>query len=220
MLGIYDYTVLLTYGSLISAVIGLFFGVAEHPLAASICLMLCGLMDAFDGIVARTKKDRSEEEKRFGIQIDSLTDLIAFGVLPCGIGYCLYTQNAARYSGPLMAILCLTAACGFVLAAMIRLSYFNVQEEIRQQETSEKRAYYTGMPVTVVSLYFPLLVHMHLLWGGRFDMLPLYAASLAVFGILFLTARLHVRKASPKAIGIAMVLLAAELVLFLYHRLA
>ena len=41
----------------------------------------------FDGKVARTKKDRTECEKKFGIQIDSLCDAICFGVLPVVIGY-------------------------------------------------------------------------------------------------------------------------------------
>lgn len=40
-----------------------------------------------DGRIARTKKDRTEQEKRFGIQIDSLNDLVCFGVLPAAIGW-------------------------------------------------------------------------------------------------------------------------------------
>ena len=48
--------------------------------------MVSGILDAFDGRVARTKKDRNEFEKNFGIQIDSLADLICFGILPVSIG--------------------------------------------------------------------------------------------------------------------------------------
>ena len=48
--------------------------------------MLAGLLDAFDGRIARTKANRTDAEKRFGIQIDSLNDLVCFGVLPAAIG--------------------------------------------------------------------------------------------------------------------------------------
>ena len=87
MLGVYDYTVILTYLSIISAVIGICCSFnAQLVLASIICLMLCGCLDAFDGKVARSKPNRTDFEKKFGIQIDSLSDLVAFGVLPACIG--------------------------------------------------------------------------------------------------------------------------------------
>ena len=45
-------------------------------------LGMSGLLDTFDGKVARTKKNRTEDQKRFGIQIDSLCDIVCFGVCP------------------------------------------------------------------------------------------------------------------------------------------
>ena len=75
MVGVYDYTVVLTYFSLASAVTGIFVSLSGpgHPVLGSLFLLLCGLFDAFDGRVARRKKDRTELERQFGIQIDSLT---------------------------------------------------------------------------------------------------------------------------------------------------
>ena len=72
MLGVYDYTVILTYISLLVSVGGMFFSVTGHLRLAVLCLAVSGLCDMFDGKIARTKKDRTEDEKRFGIQIDSL----------------------------------------------------------------------------------------------------------------------------------------------------
>ena len=88
MIGFYDYTVWLTYASLISASLGIVISLngAGHPYIGVICLMVCGFCDAFDGKVARTKKDRTDRMRKFGIQIDSLSDLVAFGVLPACIG--------------------------------------------------------------------------------------------------------------------------------------
>ena len=70
MIGYYNYTVILTYCSLISAIVGTHFAFEHNYVLALFCLMLCGFFDSFDGIVARSKKDRTEEEKKFGIQIE------------------------------------------------------------------------------------------------------------------------------------------------------
>ena len=48
--------------------------------------MIAGLCDMFDGKIASTM-ERTRQEKRFGVQIDSLSDLICFGVLPALIVY-------------------------------------------------------------------------------------------------------------------------------------
>lgn len=84
MIGIYDYTVLLTYFSLLSAGTGIVVSLSGHghPYIGTFFLLFCGLCDAFDGKVARTKNNRTELERNFGIQVDSLSDLVAFGVLP------------------------------------------------------------------------------------------------------------------------------------------
>lgn len=69
MIGYYNYTVILTYLSLASAILGMFLacgfnGSEAHPVYGIICLMISGLCDMFDGKIARTKKDRTEPEKK------------------------------------------------------------------------------------------------------------------------------------------------------------
>ena len=78
MIGFYDYTVILTYASVVSATVGIFVALtgAQHPYIATFCLMFCGLCDAFDGRVARKKKDRAKDMCAFGVQIDSLSDML------------------------------------------------------------------------------------------------------------------------------------------------
>lgn len=63
MIGVYDYTVIATYLSLLLGLGGLYSAAQNEPLDAMLCLMLAGLLDAFDGRIARTKKDRTEQEK-------------------------------------------------------------------------------------------------------------------------------------------------------------
>ena len=79
--GYYDYTVILTYIGIFIGFTGIVFIMEGKYREASICLMISGMCDMFDGTVASTKQ-RNRREKRFGIQIDSLSDLICFGVLP------------------------------------------------------------------------------------------------------------------------------------------
>ena len=78
MLGVYDYTVILTYISLWISIGGMMLSLNGHLDLAVLCLALSGLCDMFDGKIARTKKDRTEIEKRFGIQIDSLCDIVSW----------------------------------------------------------------------------------------------------------------------------------------------
>ena len=125
MLGVYDYTVILTYISLWISIGGMMLSLNGHLDLAVLCLALSGLCDMFDGKIARTKKDRTEIEKRFGIQIDSLCDIVCFGVGPAIICYCMGMNG-------IVGVLILMF---YVLAGLIRLAWFNVTEECRQQRT-------------------------------------------------------------------------------------
>ena len=144
-IGFYDYTVILTYLSLLSAVFGITLSSKGLFGWAVLCLMLSGLCDAFDGIVARSKKNRTQDEKAFGIQIDSLCDAVSFGVFPAVLGYFLGLDGFAG----------IVIVCSYVLCAVIRLAYFNVMEEKRQQTESSAGKVYRGMPVTTISMILP-----------------------------------------------------------------
>jgi len=175
MLGVYDYTVLLTYISFISGLTGIHFAVNGDSFAAIVCLMFSGFCDMFDGKVARTKKNRSEEDKRFGIQIDSLSDLVAFGVLPSAIGYGLGIKDTW-----MVFVLYLLPLC-----ALIRLAFFNVNEEIRSSKTNEARTEYLGLPVTSTAILIPVIYFLKKVTSTYF--IYIYAISLFVIAILFVT---------------------------------
>ena len=208
MIGYYNYTVILTYMSLISSVIGMFFaagfgGMSPHPEYAIICLMVSGLCDMFDGKVARTKKDRTECEKKFGIQIDSLCDAICFGVLPVVIGYSVGMRDWIDL--PILVL--------FPLWAVIRLAYFNVAEEERQKKTAENRKVYEGLPVTSVALILPLLYSFHKDIGEWFP--EVYGGALLLIALAFIT-RFKVKKPSMKTMLCFIGVGVGELVWMLY----
>lgn len=184
MLGFYNYTVILTYAGMLAAFSGILAAVNGGQKAALVCLMLAGACDMFDGAVARTRK-RTPAEKRLGIQIDSLSDLISFGVLP---GMILYCQNRSLASA--------AAASLYVLCALVRLAYFNVMEEERQEQTDEARTCYMGLPVTTSAAILPAVYALKGWLGGgviRMDLLALCA--MALFFLL------PVRVKKPHAAG-------------------
>ena len=152
MIGYYNVSVILTYIGLLSSL----FGMANLSIAHSgnpwafkiafLCLIFSGFCDMFDGKIARRTK-RSAEAKEFGIQIDSLCDLICFGVYPAFIVIKMSHQHWIS----------MIAGALFVLGGVIRLGYFNVMEHERQQQTDENRKYYQGLPINSSALIFPFI---------------------------------------------------------------
>ena len=196
MIGFYDYTVVLTYLSLLSAGTGIFVSLSGsgHPYWGTFFLLFCGLCDAFDGQVARTKKNRTVMEKNYGIQIDSLSDLIAFGVLPACIGMALirrspYLPNIFSTESNILlrvaSVVLFAILVMYILAALIRLAYFNVTEEERQRTEGGVRRTYTGLPVTTSALIFPSVMLFHYILP--FDISIVYFPVMLVSGFLFLS---------------------------------
>lgn len=151
LLGYYDYTVILTYCGMLFAFCGILRAVSQNYWEAAFCLMSAGVCDMFDGAVASTKADRTADGKRFGIQIDSLSDLVSFGVLPGVFVYMITGKNAV--AGLVCAL--------FVLCALIRLAYFNVLEERRQEQTGERGRSFLGVPVTTSAILLPFFYLLH-----------------------------------------------------------
>lgn len=147
MIGYYNYTVILTYIGTVSGFIGIIYTLNSTPEISLIFLLFSGFCDIFDGKIASTMQ-RTKQEKRFGIQIDSLSDLICFGILPALIGLQYSNRN----------FLHILISAFYVLCALIRLAWFNVDEEERQDHEEKRRTTYLGLPVTMSALIFPLTI--------------------------------------------------------------
>ncbi len=189
LLGFYSYTVILTYVSLVVAIFGITQAIQENFRIAILCLAVSGLCDMFDGKIARTKKDRTEDEKRFGIQIDSLCDVICFGVFPIVICYCIGMKTPVGIG--VLAV--------YGVASVIRLAYFNVTEERRQQETTEVREYYQGLPITSMAIILPFMYLIRRYWGTHF-VFSLHIA-VVIVGVLFIS-NIKVKKPQNPAVMI------------------
>lgn len=216
MIGFYDYTVILTYLSILSGTTGIILclnGVG-HPYLGMFFLLFSGLCDTFDGKVARSKKDRTEQMKKFGIQIDSLSDLIAFGVLPACIGIAMIRRGLEGTTLPnfrfvsvgretiVYQVISIMIAIFYVLVAMIRLAYFNVLEEEDENRDESGQKVYTGLPVTSAALVFPAVLLIHIF--VKADLTLLYFGVMIVMGFLFIS-KIQIRK--PENWQIALMIL-------------
>ena len=204
MIGFYDYTVWLTYLGFLSSLVGILLSFNDRPFLAIICLMFSGLCDMFDGKVARSKERRSKDEKTYGMQIDSLSDLVCFGVLPSVIGYNIGLKFT--FMIPILLF--------YPLAALVRLAYFNVLEINRNSSAPVKA--YTGLPVTSSALIFPFIYIFKKFLGKYFILV--YGIMLLVVGTLFIT-RIKIKKPSAKMMILLIILGVIEVLLILMFRM-
>ena len=117
-------------------VMGMFFGFSSviHSIRgefkdAAWAILIAAVFDALDGWVARMTKSSS----RFGVELDSLSDLVSFGVAPAVLIY-IWALEPFHRLGWVGAFL-------FVACGALRLARFNVQ-----MVGSEKK-YFTGLPI-------------------------------------------------------------------------
>ena len=101
---------------LLSAILGIYFAVLGNFPAAIIGMIWSVFFDWYDGIIARRMKGRTDEYRAFGGQLDSLIDIVSFGILPA-----VFLLSYGEFS-PWF----LPGAFVIVATSAIRLSYFNV----------------------------------------------------------------------------------------------
>jgi CDP-diacylglycerol--serine O-phosphatidyltransferase len=101
--------------------------------AALLAIVVAGVLDAMDGRIARMLKG----ESRFGAELDSLSDVIAFGATPALIVYSWALQHMPRFGW--------TICVFFVLCAALRLARFNAHIDADEQP-HKSAGFNTGVP--------------------------------------------------------------------------
>ncbi len=140
-IGKWNKSIIVTYLGVLASVLGIFLALKGLINYSLICLIAAGICDLFDGTFARMCK-RTEEEKAFGIQLDSLADVANFIIFP--IALAVGMRHTAFWQ---IIVYFVFAICGIQ-----RLAHFNIQAD-----TEEKVSYYTGMPVTYTALILPFV---------------------------------------------------------------
>lgn len=137
------------------------------PQQAAWFILVAALLDAIDGKLAR----RLGKSGRFGMELDSLSDAISFGLAPAVLVYALHFHNWGE-RGQLMAL------AGFLVSAMplvfgcFRLARYNVESET----TSGKKPFFAGLPIPAsAGLLASYVLFSFDLWGELWEkpLLPL-----------------------------------------------
>jgi len=183
IIGHYGKWVVLTYLNIVSAVIGISMSLMGNLSAAILFLLICGLCDMFDGPIAR-RASRTTDQKSYGVQVDALADIISFGVFPLVIGYGAGAPLIISAFPNLSIIISIIVAAIYILAAQIRLAYFNV-EEMKLLEENTARNFYQGMPVTFVALLIPFIYALSLIF--EFSLRYIYNPLLLLLAIAFVS---------------------------------
>ena len=144
---------------------------------AAVAILFAVVFDCADGRVARMTKTQSD----FGVQLDSLADVISFGLAPALLVY----EWALRSLGPAGIAICfIYAACG-----ALRLARFNVMT----QDQSESPTYFTGLPIPVAAASIVSLVLAHYrIGGGNLGNQPVMAVVMLLLSLLMVSS-IHYR---------------------------
>jgi CDP-diacylglycerol--serine O-phosphatidyltransferase len=150
---------LLTSASLLCGVLAILYCVnpeatGEDIYNSTMFLFYAFLFDLFDGRVARMTRTQSS----FGVEFDSLADLISFGVAPAVITY----RWALTDCGIAGVVVCFV----YVLAGAIRLARFNVMARTGTAKKAPSGKYMLGLPIPIAAGFIAALVVAARAMGG------------------------------------------------------
>ena len=112
----------LTTGAMFAGFYSIIAGISGHYVAGAVAVVVAAVLDGLDGRVARLTNTQSD----FGVEYDSLSDLISFGLAPALLAF-NWSLSSLRDLGPLPGKLGWLAAFLFVACAALRLARFNTQ---------------------------------------------------------------------------------------------
>ena len=168
-IGQYRFCDFITMCGTLSSVIGIVLSIYGYEVAPFILLFLCSIFDSIDGLFARKRKN-TEFESTYGVELDSLSDMISFGIFPI-----VLALNTVDYS------LVYIIAPIYGLCGLIRLAYFNT---LNITKTNEK-GYFRGVPITTIAFIYPFIYMLHLI---NYDVYGIASMiTLSLLGILFIT---------------------------------
>jgi CDP-diacylglycerol--serine O-phosphatidyltransferase len=161
---------ILTYASISCSIVGISLAFTQISWAIAL-LFICAILDISDGIFARSFK-RSLVEKKFGIAIDSLADVLAFVALPSVIFFTLSSTVIV----PIVYALC----------GITRLAVFTAEAS-----PDTRIEYYRGLPITVAGFVIPVGFVLCRTFGGieSLSMIWLYAVLAGLFVL-----NIHIKK--------------------------
>lgn len=199
-IGCFNKSVILTYIGISSAIMGIInilscneFESVDRVSISMLLMIISGVCDLFDGVVAR-KCDRNEIQKQFGVQIDSLSDTICFGVFPIIIFIKLVGNSAIS----------LLASLFYIIAVITRLAWFNIHHENKS---------FIGVPVTYIALVYPVLYKILAMLSLNGIYVCVSYIIILIMGLLYI---LNIKVSKPNKTAYVLLSLVAIVFIVLY----
>lgn len=151
---------LFTALNLILGMVAIFKCIEGEIVQACWWVVLAGVLDGLDGAVARLTHSQSD----FGVEFDSLADLVSFGAAPAVIAYSLLHETQASHLEMILGISAIFTACG-----ALRLARYNIQIE------NTERKGFLGLPIPAAALallFYVLLLREYQLQHSSLMLLP------------------------------------------------
>lgn len=145
---------------------------------SSIFILLAGLVDRYDGRIARFLNVSSD----LGKELDSLADLVSFGVSPSILIYTLFELNEPGILGVIGFIILLT----FPICGAYRLARFN---------TAQFDGVFTGVPITIVGCFMALFSLLLIIFDVELNAIYTYiTVILMIIGSYLMVSKIHLKK--------------------------
>ena len=172
---------LFTAGSIFFGIISIISTLNGNFTKAIIFIFLSLVFDGLDGRVARITNTTS----KFGVEFDSLADIIAFGVAPAFLFYIVIGSEFGRVGSLLTAI--------YVIFGAIRLARFNVTTGTYDPSV------FIGLPIPTAAVWLAVMVGVYLEYSFFMNLKVLYLLAVAVISVLMVS---NVRFPSFKKINL------------------
>ena len=199
VIGLYKIWTIFSYVGLLFGTLSIYFARIKDYKLAILFLMFSSLIDIFDGSFAR-RFERTKEEKKFGIEIDSILDTINFGAIPIIIFLNMGYESLYDY---IIVFL-------YLFVVTMRLAFFN-SDLVNLKGNNSKYEIYYGFPVTTIPLFMALGYIIQLITKVDIIM-PL---TLIVSSLLFIT-KIKIKRYKNKWFNIILISIALLLVSLLF----
>ena len=203
----------ITLSNLLCGVLSIIFAFDDNLILAAIFIFVGNFLDFFDGFFARLLK----VEDKFGLQLDSMADLITSGLAPAIILFHLI-KNQSQTQYPDMVPLAFLALIIPVFSA-IRLSNFNI-------DLSQKNSF-IGLPTPMLAIFIAAIPLINL------QLFPIYSNIIFLCGISIILSfllvskinlfslKVNLKKISIDKLNILrVILLSSSIILFLLFNFA
>lgn len=172
---------LFTAASIFFGVISIISTLNYNFTKAIIFIFLSLVFDGLDGRVARLTNTAS----KFGVEFDSLADIIAFGVAPAFLFYIVIGKEFGRVGSLLTAI--------YIIFGAIRLARFNVTTGTYDPSV------FIGLPIPTAAIWLAVMVGVYLEYSFFMNLKVLYLVAVGVISVLMVS---NVRFPSFKKINL------------------